>query len=113
MQKTILKDRIELLCREVLREATELVGKPTNPVVDDFTEIVDPAANLTNYQESNITYQESLVAGQTLKKILSYMSQRGENLNIDEVKQTILELIVEASKIYAHVLINQPKKEVK
>ena len=108
MKKTKLKERIDLLCRDILREAAEHVGKPTNPVVDDFTEIVDPAANLTDYpQKGNVTYQETLAAGETFKKLLSYMSMRAENADEDEIEQTVDDLIVNASKIYAHIKLNK------
>lgn len=110
MKQTRVKTQIDLQCREVLREAAEYVDKPTMPVYDDYTEIVDPAADLTEYpRKGDITYQESLAAGQTLKKVLSYMSQRANGAPTEDVKTTLLELIVEASKIYSHVKINEPK----
>ena len=111
MKQTRLKERIDLLSREILRNAAERVGKPTNPVVDDFTEIVDPAANLTGYPSGNITYQESLAAGDAFKKLLTYMSQRADDETpIDEIEETVLELIVNSSKLYAHIILNKPKE---
>lgn len=114
MKKTEIKKRLDSQCREVLRIAAEFVEVPTRTVVDDYTEIVDPLSDLTEYpRKCDITYQESLAAGQTLKILLSYMSKRANKSPVEDVKQTILELIVEASKIYSHIKLNEPEKVTK
>ena len=114
MKQTKLKERIDFLCREVLRSASEQVGKPTLPVADDFTEIIDPAANLTNYPGRNITYQETLITGDIFKKLLTYMTERSnEETNIEELERTALDLVINSSKLYAHIILNKPNEDKK
>ncbi len=114
MKKTQLQETIKLSSRQILRESSEFVGLPTTPSEYDFTEIVDRVEELTEYKEkSNITTKELTTANQTLEKLLSYMAQRSDNVEVSIVKQTICEVIVEAAKIYSHICINEePIKKV-
>lgn len=97
----------------ILHECVSSLGKEVRPVGIDFVHLLTGISKTTGYRQAvNVDDVERHMANNLLLRIFKYQNERSTNNNSEEIKLLAKEIIIEASRLYSNISLNEMKPKV-
>ena len=93
-----------------LHDCVAALGGTVRPAGIDYAHLLSGICKTTGYRHAiYVDDVERLTANNLLIRIFSYLHERSHANNSEEVKQLAKEIIIEASRLYSNIVLNDTK----